>query len=1118
MKQTLWRSTAALAFLLCAPLVFAQPQIPMQMDNTPSGDALGVMHFRNLGPAVGGGRVAAVAGIPGNPNVIYVGAAAGGVFKSTDGGNSFKPIFEHEAVATIGAIAVAPSNPSLVWVGTGETNPRNDVATGRGIYFSPDAGATWKLMGLEKTAQISGIVINPTNPDIVYVAALGHIWGPNEDRGVFRTTDGGKTWQKVLFVNDKTGAISLVMDPGNPMVLFAAMYEMQRYPWMLVSGGDSSGIYRSKDGGSTWSKLTEGLPKGPIGRIGLAAATTNPNHIYALVETKTGVLWESLDLGDHWREVSNNKALAVRGFYFSQLQVSPENENHVFFISYDVLESTDGGHTAHVATRGNHVDNHALWLDPRNPNRIIQGNDGGVYLSLDGAKSWRYLDTIPIEQFYMVATDDEMPYMVCGGLQDNNGWCGPSNTLGRGISGADWFVVTGGDGEYVVPGSHKSNVVYTDSQNGSIQRLDLTTGHSASIRPYIHGVEDFAPSDLKYRFGWTSPIAVSKSDANEVYIGGNVLFKSTDGGKHWQALGGDLTRNDKSHQQSSGGPVELDLSGAETSDTILSIALSPVDKNVIWVGTDDGIVQTTRDGGKTWQRVSDNIANLKPWGRVQQIETSPFDPNTAYVAFDYHEVDDNHPYAFKTHDGGKTWTSIAKGLPDTDPARVIREDPNQKGFLVAGTDTGLFYSHDEGATWTPLHAGFPTVPVYDVQYHKQNHDLLVATHGRGMFILDDIRPLEELTPQVMASDFHVFSAPAAVRWNGSKRSGGNGGGFTTPNPPRGAVIQYYFAKAIEQPNGQRMQGGNAAMAEGQGGGGGRGGRGGAAAMMMAGGGRGPVKITITDSNGQPVRTIYGSGNKGVNRATWDMSYEGPTRLNFLQQGGSEEENFFAQFRNAGPPVLPGTYNATITANGKTEKATIQVQADPRMPFDMETARTQLKAAMDLRSSVSALNTALNRAESMHAQIQSVIRILNTAGSEEPGVRNTAYMPVIQQARAVDQKLRSWEQSVYNTEAAGDSNSRLHYLSTFQQRLEGMSRAIAGNYGEAPADSVMEELASMRKQLGEHLTQFNALISEVNNYNKTASEKGANTIFAGGPVNLTGEGAATSGGGSPDDNH
>src|SRR5438067_1578562 len=999
MKPLSWRSACALLIvMLFAAFAVAQNEPGQNSPADPNNkDPLANMKFRNLGPAVGGGRVTALAGIPGNSNVFYAGAAAGGVFKTTDGGLSFKPIFEKEAVASIGAIALAYSNPSMVWVGTGETNPRNDVVTGRGIYMSPDAGASWKFIGLADTAQISDILVHPSNPDVVYVAALGHIWGTNQERGVYRTTDGGKTWKKILYVNDKTGAISLVMDPGNPLVLFAGMWEMQRYPWMLVSGGDSSGIYRSKDGGDNWSRLTDGLPKGPLGRIGLAAAPANPHHIYALVEAKRGVLWDSVDLGDHWRQVSDNKALAVRGFYFSKLMVSPENENHLFFMSYDVMESLDGGRTAHVAGRGNHPDNHAMWIDSENPQFILSGNDGGVYVSHDGSKSWRFLDNIPIEQFYMVATDDENPYMVCGGLQDNNGWCGTANNLGRAITGADWFTAVGGDGEYVVPAGHKSNAIYADSQNGSIQRLELVTGHSQSVRPYLHGVEDFAPADLRYRFNWTSPIAVSAKDPNEVFLAGNVLFRSTDGGKKWQPISPDLTRNDKAKQQSSGGPVELDLSGAETFDTILSIAVSPVDANVIWVGTDDGLVQMTKDGGQHWSNVT--AKSVPEWGRVQQIEASPFDVNTAYVAFDLHQLDNNKPFVFKTHDSGKTWTSIAKGLPENDPARVVREDNNKKGFLVLGTDAGLFYSQNDGDSWTSLKSNFPTAPVYDLKFHKQNHDLLVATHGRGLFVLDDIRPIEALTPQVLSADLHVFDSGPAFKWAAARPTGGGFGtsGFSTPNPMRGAVISYYLPNAIEQPNR------GAGMAPGVA-------RGGAAGANTAGqsstqpgqaseepqnteqnpgasepnqaaasagagrrggfgaGGpqRGPVKITITDSNGQFVKTIYGAGNKGVNRVSWDMMYEVPTRLNFLPrpEGEGEENPFFN--RNAGPPALPGTYNVAVTVNGKTEKGTVTVEPDPRMPFDVEAAKAQLKAALDMRSQVSALNTALNRAESLHS--------------------------------------------------------------------------------------------------------------------------------------------------------
>jgi len=564
-------------------------------------DPLENFKFRNLGPAAGGGRVTSVVGVPGQPNLYYIGAAAGGVFRTTDGGLSWKAIFEKEAVASIGAIALAPSNPNIVWVGTGEANIRNDISTGRGVYMSPDGGNTWRFMGLKDAGQISTIIVDPKNPNIVFVGAIGRAWGQNQERGVFRTTDGGKTWAKTLYINETTGVSSLVIDPTNPLILYAGMWQVQRFPWKLESGGTSGGIYRSIDGGGTWKKLTDGLPEGAVGRIGLAVAPSNPRHVYALVEAKKGVLWDSTDYGDHWREVSNNHLLNARPFYFSQLMVSPKDESKVYFLSFDILLSDDGGKTARIIGRGVHPDNHSMWIDPQNPDRTILGNDGGVYTSADAGRSWRFLDNLPIEQFYQVAADDETPYNLCGGLQDNNGWCGPSNSLSPGgITNNDWYTVVGGDGEYVVPAPGASHIIYADSQNGFIRRLDKRNGLARSLRPYSQGVGALKPADLKYRFNWTSPIAVSATNPDEIYLGGNVLFKSTDAGAHWTPISPDLTRNDKSKQESSGGQVELDLSGAETYDTILSFAVSPVDPKTIWVGTDDGLVQVTRDGGEHW--------------------------------------------------------------------------------------------------------------------------------------------------------------------------------------------------------------------------------------------------------------------------------------------------------------------------------------------------------------------------------------------------------------------------------------------------------------------------------------------------------------------------------------
>jgi photosystem II stability/assembly factor-like uncharacterized protein len=1111
MTSTLFAKRAfilALATLIGAGVAMAQASAAAP-DNKPP-DIQESMKFRNLGPAAGGGRVAAVAGIPGNANVYYVGAAAGGVWKTTDAGVTWKAIFEKQPTASIGAIALAPSNPNLVWVGTGESNPRNDVVTGKGVYFSPDAGASWKFMGLGNAGQISQIVVHPTNPDIVYVGVLGHVWGPNADRGVFRTMDGGKTWQKVLYVGDTTGASDLVMDPSNPMVLFAGMWEFTRHPWMLVSGGNESGIYRSTDAGATWKKLSEGLPKGPLGRIGLSVAPSNGNHVYALIEAKKGTLWDSTDMGEHWKLVSSDPRYVVRGFYFTTLYVSPDSETHIYFLSYQMLESHDGGRSAQVIGRTVHVDHHAFWIDPKDPSRMINGNDGGAYVSTDAGKSWRYLDNIPIEQFYMVAFDDSRPYLLCGGLQDNNGWCGPSNSLSRGgIVGADWWTATGGDGEYIVPAGNKSNIIYADSQNGYISSMDTATGVADYMRPYLQGVTDLAPKDLKYRFNWTSPIAVAPNDWKTVYLGGNVLFKSTDAGKSWNPISPDLTRNDKSKQLPSGGPVELDMSGAETFDAILSMALSASDPNVIWVGTDDGLVQVTRDGGKSWANVTP--AKAPEWGRLQQIEVSPFAPGTAYVALDYHEVENNQPYVFKTHDYGKTWTSIASGLPGTDTARVVREDPNRKGMLVLGTDAGLFYSHDEGEHWTPLKGNFPTAPIYDLKFHKADHDLIVATHGRGLFVLDDITPLEETSAQVLAQDFHLYSSQPGVKWRlwpGEKHGFSARGDFSTPNPPNGVVISYYLEKTIEpaaQPRGAgAAPSARAEEAEEE-----REEQPAGERAEQAGEGRrrrGPVKIVVTDAGGQVVRTLYGPGKQGLNRVTWNMRYDDAKRLNSARR--PDEENEF--LNQGGPAALPGKYRVAVTAAGKTENTEVAVEADPRLPFDMEAGRVQLRQALELRGWVNAMNESLNRIDSLKSQVATVLRLLGPE-AENSGVDNLAYRPVLAQARALRRKLNTVEETVLNVAAVGDPVARLHNLARPHDRLQSAYRAVSQPYNQAPTSLVMEDVTAARRELDTYLAAFNELLrTDVAAFNKLALEKGANTLFAGGPIEVKGASAVTSG--------
>ena len=1069
-----------IAVLITCSSLFGQTTAPKNAASDQSSsenDPFANLQFRNLGPAVAGGRVTAVLGVPGHPEIYYAGTAAGGVFKSEDGATTWRYISSEIPVPSVGAMALAPANPNLIWVGTGEANLRNDISPGKGVYFSPDAGASWRFMGLADAGQIANIIVSPENPDLVFVAAFGHAWAPNAERGVFRSTDGGRNWKKVLYVDDKTGASDLVMDPSNPKVLYAGMWQAQRYPWMMVSGGVTSGIYRSTDGGETWQKLSAGLPKPPVGRSGLAIASSNPKHVYALVESKDGVLWDSSDYGEHWTKVSDNYLLNARPFYFSHLFVAPNNERKVYFLSFDVALSNDGGKTARIISRGVHADHHTLWIDPHDPDRLIEGNDGGVYTSWNGGQTWQFRDALPIEQFYSVALDDQAPYSICGGLQDNSGWCGPSQTLSRGpIANNEWWTTVGGDGQYVVPALNGSKLIYSDSQYGEIQVIDRDTGRPRRIRPYLPSQGDAPLSELKYRFNWTAPIAVSPTNGKEVYLGGNVLFRSEDAGEHWTPVSPDLTRNDRSKQVLTGGDILKDLSGAENYDTILAISLSPLDRKVIWVGTDDGNNQVTQDGGQHWSNVATNMNQLPQWGRIRQIEASPSAVGTAYVAVDFHELDDNRPYVFKTHDFGKTWTAINRGLPNDESAHVVREDPNRKGLLVLGTERSLFYSPDEGEHWTQLKgANFPAVPIYDLKFEKQSRDLVVATHGRGLFVLDDVTPLEQLSADVQKSELHLFDPTPAHLWSMFNRYG-RSGGWAAQNGPAGALISYYVRQSIGP---KRNSDGERASQ--------------------------PVTISISSLEGQTVRTLRAPGRAGVNRIVWDLRYDAPTRLRTGRgesdteggEGGGEEG--FRQVTS--PVVLPGKYKITIAAGGHTESGIVQVQPDPRFQFDHNAAQEQLRAALEVREEISALNQALNRDDQLRTQIKTIRSIL--AGSEpQEGDR---YLKLLEGGQELDTKLSKWQEGVYNPAVENDPKYYLHYLTRLNDQLNRLLSAINADYDRAPSEEVTNELAATRSKVEEQLRSFNALLSDdVGRFNKMAADTGASTLYAGPAIVLAGE--------------
>jgi len=1046
------------------------------MAETPR-DVFAHLKFRNLGPAIAGGRVAAVAGVPGNPLVYYVGAGGGGVFKTTDGGLNWKPVFEHEVTSSIGAIAVAASDPDMVWVGTGEANIRNDVLPGAGIFLSTDAGKTWKAMGLQDVGQIGRIVIDPRDPNHVVVAVLGHAWDSNTDRGVYVTTDGGKSWRKALYVDDHTGAIDVAMEPGNGQVLFAATWQASRKAWTLDDGGPGSGVWRSTDGGETWKRLHGGLPTGTVGRIGLAIAPSDPERVYALTETPIGkgTLFVTNDLGDHWQQVSDNHAYNVRGFYFTTLEVAPDDPDRVYFLGFQLAESDDGGKTAHVIDESVHVDHHAMWIDPTNPKRMIQGNDGGAYLSLDGGNTWRFLDGMAIEQTYMIAADSRSPYDVCTGLQDNNGWCGPSSVLSdKGVSGQDWFTVAGGDGQYAVPAPSDPNIIYADSQDGAIRRIDLKTHDSIFGLPYLHGpayVDDLPASEQKIRFNWTSPIAVDPKDVNTVYLGGSMLMKSTDGGRNWKPISPDLTRNDKSKQQLPGGPIHYDISGAETYDTIISVQVAQSDPNVIWVGTDDGLVSVTRDGGKTWSKVTPPHAPA--WARVFQVDVSPTDPGTAYVAFDAHQLSDNKPYVYATTNYGHSWRAISSNLPTTNGSvMVVRADPDDPQVLVAGTMRGVWISRDAGGRWTQLQSNLPTMPVFDVKFVRG--DLWLATHGRGLWVLDHFAPVAQLDPHAVPDQVKLFTPRDGIEYRRWQRGEGAVPDFVTPNAPEGVVIDYSLPKKLDASKQQK-------------------------ALHQT-----PVKIEVRDGSGQLIATNYGEAEYGVNRFVWNMHYDLPTSLDFEKPALVGKAPEFE--RRGGPEVLPGTYSISVTADGHTGTANAQVMGDPNHPPDVATQKSSLQLALETRAQVDAMNRMLNRITAMQSQLsdyrKSVAAEANSIdASEREAAKSQA--PVVARAEALGKELGNLKDSVYDPKVQHTaSEDSIHQLADLQGSLERNSFGFARLGDQAPSTPVLAISAELKGKLDAKLDAYNALLSgDIAAYNQAAFAAGGPTLAAGKPITI-----------------
>ncbi|HTV04364.1 MAG TPA: hypothetical protein VME86_03275 [Acidobacteriaceae bacterium] len=989
--------------------------------------------FREIGPAITGGRVTAVAGVPGNANVYYVGAADGGVFRTDDGGITWKAEFQHEPVASVGAMALDPQNPNVVWVGTGEANVRNDVSYGDGVYKSTDGGAHWKCLGLKNSFQISRIVIDPKHPDTVLVAAMGSPWADSADRGVYRTTDGGATWTKVLYAGPSVGISDMAMDPKNPQIVFAATYRFRRTPWSYSDGGPEDAIYRSLDGGATWQRLSgHGLPKGPVTRIGLAVAPSEANVVYAVMGSNEGVLWRSDDEGEHWTLVSKNQEVDVRPFYFSHIAVDPKNPDHVFALSNDLMESTDGGKTFHKIAKKIHVDHHAIWIDPDGSGRIIEGNDGGAALSVDNGVHWSFVHNIAIGQFYHVATGQGIRYLVCGGLQDNSSWCGPSRSKDPSeIPSREWFALNGGDGIFAVPAADDPNIIYNSTENDALLIFDWRSQQSRDIEPHPRDFLGGGVEKLQYRFAWDAAFAVSPVNSKVLYAGGNVVFKSEDRGRTWKVISPDLTRNDKAKQASTGGPVIKDNSGAEVYDAILTIAPAPKDPRVIWVGTDDGLVQVTRDGGANWTNVTAHIPGLPPWGRVESIDVSASNAGEALIAVDRHFSGDFAPYLYRTTDYGATWESISGNLPRV-YAHVVRQDLRNPRLYYAGLENGLYVSWDAGAHWYLFGLGLPNAAVYDLALDAQNNDLIVATHGRSLWVLDDLTPFQESKPDT--TDAHLFPPPIAERfWQWSQTEPMGDGAFYGKNPPYGAKLTYYAPKDV----------------------------------------KGPGKLVIKDASGHVVRTLEGEHEKvpdakkkakpwvpvkpGLQRIYWDLRADGPVRW--------ERGKDFEKGPKAGALVVPGKYTATLTIGGQTSAQTFEVVNDPDSHATQAEMEDYYQTTEAVLHEMSQVDVALNRMDAIDAQLKALREAAK--GSADEKMALAAMDALGKQMDAVKAKI---------TSNPGAAESMLRVPDQLREHLTTLDGLLEGT-DTAPTAAMLEQKKRLDGEYQSAIETYNQFIAK-----------------------------------------
>ena len=1017
---------------------------------------VGGMKWRQIGP-FRGGRVLAVAGVPGDPNTYYFGAVAGGIFKSTNGGLTWTPTFDHQNISSIGAIAVADADHNILYAGTGEACLRGNISYGDGVYKSTDAGHTWTNIGLKDSRHIGAVIIDPRNPDIVLVAALGHAWGPNQERGVFRTADGGKTWQKVLYKDENTGAIDVVFDPRNSSIVYAALYQVRRQPWTFTSGGPGSGLYKSVDGGLTWKQLQgHGLPGGELGRIGVAVSGADSNRVYALIEAKEGGLFRSDDAGNTWTRVNDDERYRQRAWYFTHVFADPKQVDTVYVLNTGAFRSNDGGKTFSLLPAP-HGDHHGLWIDPTNPQRLFNSNDGGVTISLDGGKTWTQQNNQPTAQFYHVAVDNHWPYRVYGAQQDNSTVAIASYSDDGVIARQDWYEVGGGESGYISPDPKDPEIVYAGSDAAIITRYDHRTNQLEDVSPYPLDTSGNGAASLKYRFQWTEPVMVSAYDSNVIYTASQFVLKTSDRGHSWTAISPDLTRNDKSKQKPSGGDITLDITSVEYYDTVFALAESPLQKGMLWAGTDDGLIHFTRDDGKNWENVTPR--DMPEWSMVSIIDAGHFDAGTAYAAIDRHKLDDFNPLIYKTHDFGKTWTRINEGIPAGAYVRAVREDPKVKGLLYAGTETGVYFSIDDGAHWQSLQLNLPTSPIHDLAV--KDDDLVAATHGRSFWILDDVSPLRQASASIAGEDFHLYKPATATRLHfpdavDRKRPVGD-------NPPKGAILYYYLkSKPAEKEE---------------------------------------ITVEIFDTQGKRVRHLSNlkehkheqppewpdleiasnllPAEAGMNRFAWDFRYDPPVQI---------PGAFYTGDAPRGPLVNPATYQVKLTFKGNSQTEPLEVVIDPRIKEQVAGGglQKQLELAFKVQADIDSLHRAVNQIRGLRANLQTL---------EKWTAEGKPNSEVVSSAKALDQKMTPVEEQLIQVKMKS-SEGNLGVPNMLNEQYASFNDLIQ-YVDQAPTAPQLEVYEGLHTRLTAQLAKWQEIErTEVPALNELMRKNGVPTLTVG----------------------